>query len=172
MVRKLVLMVVLLGFVFASGCTNPYVKKLKTYEMQLAEGRDRAFYAAMEMTKVERLDVEDQFAKQGLENALLISAFVRETGKTTEDIMASKVFSYDDIVQILKTRNEATEKRKADILSAYRAFFNKIDEEDTKIKAIQEGVKKAEEVRQETYTKIGETLGVALGTAGVVAAVQ
>ena len=172
--KNVTLICILLGLaLMVFGCSeNQYTKRLKMYEMQLAEGRDQAFYAAMEMTKLERLDVEDQFARQGLENALMISAFVRATGKTPEQLKTEKVFSYDEVLKIIDARNEVSDKRKAEILEAYRNFFKKIDEEDIKIKAIQEGVRQIEEVRQETYQKVGETLGTALATTGVIAATQ
>lgn len=170
MIKKISTILLLLGLVFTIGCANPYVRKLKAYEMQLSEGRDEAFFRAMEMTEFERLDVEDQFSRQGLENALLISAYVRDTGKTPEDMKGIHTFSYDEVLQIIDTRNAANNARKEQIRASYRAFFSKIKEEDAKIKAIHEGVKKAEEVRQETYVKIGETLGTSLATAGIVVA--
>jgi hypothetical protein len=152
------------------GCVNPYIKQLKTYEMQLAEGRDKAFLEAMNRTEQERLDVEDQYSKLGIENALLITALVRSTGKTPDEAMSENLFSYNDILQIVNTRTEANIQRKEQIKSSYKNFFDEIKNQDAKIEAIREGVKKSEEIQNETYVKIGETLGVGLATAGATSA--
>jgi len=161
MKRRISTIIVLMFAMFLLvGCASPYVKKLNEYKMQLAEGRDKAFVAAMEKTKIERLDVEDQYAQRGLESDLLISAYVRITGITPDKVMDTKTFSYEEFMKISNDRKAATEKRKAEIIASYDAFFEKILEEDTKIKAIQEGVDKVEEARQETYVEIVKTLGV------------
>lgn len=168
MIRKVLMLAIFL--VLSTGCVNPYVQKLKTYEMQIAEGRDRMFFDSMEMLKIERLDVEDQFARQGLETSMLISAFVRATGKTPEDLKASKAFSYDEVLKIVQDREDANKKRKAEIRVAFDNFTKKIKEQDDKVKAINEGVKKAEEVRAETYQEIGKTLLIGVGSAATAAA--
>ncbi len=169
MLRKLCLTVVILAAFVIVGCVNPYVQKLKIYEMQISQGRDKVFIEAFEMTRVERLDIEDQFARQGLENALILAAFVRETEKKKEDVEKLKVFSYRDILDLIDKRSAANKQKKVKINAAYDKFFASIKEQDDKIKTINKAVKKAEEVRQETYRKVGKTLAVGLGTAGLAA---
>lgn len=167
--KKILLMISTLLLLI--GCANPSIIALRKYEMETARGRDEAFYAALKMTEIERLGVEEQFARQGLENALLISAFVRVTNMTPEQVMSEKVFTYAEVLQLVDEINKDSEKRKSEIKATYRAFFDKIDEEDVKIKAIQEGVQKAQEARYDGYKKAGEHLGTSLATIGITAAI-
>jgi len=163
--------IIFIGMSFLIGCANPYVQKLQIYEMQLSEGRDKAFLEAFKVTERERLDVEDQFARLSLENTLLISAFVRSTGKKPEEIMLEKTFSFDEIMKIVDERNRLRDIKKEEIKEGYKKFFEAIKTQDDKIEAIREGVKQAEEIRDETYQKVGETLAIGAGAAAMTIAI-
>lgn len=163
MFRKISTITILIAMMFLVGCANPYVQKLRIYEMQLSEGRDQAFLKAFEMTEKERLDAEDQFAKMSLENTLLISAYARSLEEAPEVVKAKKIFSFEEVLDIVNKRNELRDIRKEEIKAGYNKFFEAIKVQDDKLEAIRKGVKKAEEVRDETYRKVGETLAIGAG---------
>lgn len=167
MFKKISIISVFVVMVFALGCANPYVRKLEVYEMQLAQGREEAFIKAFEMTRQERLDVEDQFGKRALEDDLLISAYVRETKITPDEIKKLKAFSYEEVLALVEQRRGDTAKRKGEINQGYDNFFRVVEEQDNKLKAAREAVEKAKEVRQETYKKVGETLAIGAGAVAI-----
>jgi len=164
--KKFLLLIVLLTLCL--GCaTNPGVTKLKQYEMRIALGRDRAFVKALELTKQERINVEEKYIYQQMENDQLIAVYEILSEIPQEEAEKKVVMSIDDVKKISLEKEKLFSERKIEINKAYENFYLEIKKQDEKISSIRESVKELEEMRDETYSEITKMFAVALASIGI-----
>lgn len=157
----------LFALLFVSACSNPYTQKLKVYEMDIAAGRDKALMQALELSQKERIAVEQQYIDKVAEDDMLFAGYISLTGKSPEDIKKMPIYSMEIVEQYNKDKKENLSKRSQEINKAYSDLFQKIEEEDAKIKTIQNATEEITKERKQTYKDIIKMFAAALISSGV-----
>lgn len=131
--------------IFLSGCNflhNPYVQEIEIHQMKIEQGKEQALIIALNAAHKERLEIEKQYQEKIFEYNTLITAYVRVTGQTPEEIRTSKVLSTEYMINEKQYLKNNIYKRQKEINKSYNDFFNTLKEYDLKIESL-EAVKKS-----------------------------
>jgi len=146
--KKLVLLIPLIALVLITGCANQQLDRLKEIDQQNRIGLVEAYDDALQRTKVERLDMEDQLIDLQSDYELVIMAYENETGKSFEDISSTAFISLNELAKHKFKVEKAREERRKYILKSYARFYATID--TAKDPKLMKAIEKIEEKRSET----------------------
>lgn len=134
--------------IFISGCANTNLEKLKEIDQENRTGLIEAYDEAMTRTKVERVEVENQYIDLQSNYDLVIMAYESVTGKNFEDISKENFLSLNELAEHRQKVEQQREERIDQIDESYSDFYKVINEaKDPKLmKAIEE----IEKERQQT----------------------
>lgn len=143
---------ILLICISMCGCANQQLNQLKEIDKGNRLGLIEAYDDALERTKVERLDLENQLVDLQSDYDLAIMAFEIKTGESFDDVTSSAFISLNELAAHRQKVEEGREQRRKDILKAYAKFYATID--NAKDPKLMEAIEEIEAERSKTQSSV------------------
>jgi len=148
MKKRIILL--LMVCVFFVGCANQQLDTLKDIDAQNRKGLVEAYDEALYRTKVERLDLENQFIDLQSDYDLVVKAYVEITGEPFDKVSEIPFLSLDELEEHKVVVEKDRELRRVEILKSYAEFYKQISR--AKDPKLMEAIDKIEKERTETET--------------------
>ena len=172
---KIIIILIFFCFPIITGCStlglNKYEKQIKIYEMQMNQGKIKAYEDALEASRIERIDVETQYQKKVMEYNLLITAFGRHTGIAKEQLERENALSHIAVMNEFDTKNVELSDRIAEINASYQKFYDEMKIQDARIESIGGALERIGEVKQKTYEDVTKNFMTTVGGVLIINAV-